>query len=59
MHKNVIIFLSISLNICFGSQKIEKNVSFQYPQHTFWLRNEKIISNRYPGSGVVLDCIDS
>ena len=36
--KIAIIFLSISLNICFGSSK-----AFEYPQHMFWLKTKKII----------------
>ena len=37
-HKIAINFLSISLNICFGCSK---DVSFEYPQHIFLLRNKK------------------
>ena len=36
----VIIFLSISLNMCFGCSKV-RDSSFEYPQHMFWLRNKK------------------
>ena len=37
------IFLPISLNMCFGCSKEPSNLygSFEYPQHTFWLRNKK------------------
>ena len=43
MRKNVIIFLSISLNMCFGCSKglSHRDSSFEYPQHLFWLRNKK------------------
>ena len=39
------IFLSISLNICYGCSKEPSrcNGSFEYPQHMFWLRNMKVI----------------
>ena len=39
-----IIFLSISLNMCFGCSKepSHRDGSFEYPQHMFWLRNKKI-----------------
>ena len=38
-----IIFLSISLNMCFGCSKepSHRDGSFEYPQHMFWLRNKK------------------
>ena len=41
-HKIVIIFLSISLNMCFGCSKepSHSDSSFEYPQHMFWLRND-------------------
>ena len=41
----MIIFLSISLNICSVCSKEPSNrdSSFEYPQHMFWLRNKKII----------------
>ena len=44
-HTIVNIFLSISYNICFGCSKEPSHLdgSFEYPQHKFWLRNEKII----------------
>ena len=43
MHKIAIIFLSISLNMCFGYSKepSHQDGSFKYPQHMFWLRNNK------------------
>ena len=39
----MVIFLSISLNICFGCSKepSHQDGSFEYPQHMFWLRNKK------------------
>ena len=39
----VIIFLPISLNICFGCSKepFHRDGSFEYPKHMFWLRNKK------------------
>ena len=39
----VIIFLSISKNMCFGCSKepSHRDGSFEYPQHMFWLRNKK------------------
>ena len=42
--KIVNIFLPINFNICFGCSKepSQQDVSFEYPQHTFWLRNKKI-----------------
>ena len=45
LRKIAIIFLSISLNICFGRSKepSHRDGSFEYPQHMFWLRNKKII----------------
>ena len=38
-----ILFLSLSLNMCFGSSKEPSSWdgSFEYPQHRFWLRNKK------------------
>ena len=40
--KIVNIFLSISLNLCFGCSKEPPQVgSFEYPQHIFWMRNKK------------------
>ena len=41
--KFVNIFLPISLNICFGCSTSHRDSSFEYPQHTFWLRNKNII----------------
>ena len=43
LRKIVIIFLSISLNLCYGCSKepSHKDGSFEYPQHMFWLRNKK------------------
>ena len=37
------IFLSISLNMCFGCLKEPSHLDgcFEYPQHIFWLRNKK------------------
>ena len=41
-HKNVIIFLAISLNMSFGcSKEPSRDGSLEYPQHIFWLRNKK------------------
>ena len=39
----MIIFLSISLNMCFRCSKEQSHQdgSFEYPQHMFWLRNKK------------------
>ena len=41
--KILIIFLSISFNICFGYSKEPShwNGSFEYPQHMFWFINKK------------------
>ena len=41
--KNVIIFLSFNLNLCFVCSKEPsyRDGSFEYPQHMFWLRNKK------------------
>ena len=38
------IFLSIDFNVCFGCSKepSRRDGSFEYPQHTFSLRNRKI-----------------
>ena len=42
-----IIFLSISLNMCFGCSKepsrSDRDDSFEYPQHMFWSRNKKYV----------------
>ena len=42
--KIAVIFLSVSLNMCFGCSKetLHQGSSFEYPQHMFWLRNKKI-----------------
>ena len=42
-----IIFLSISLNMCFGcsNEPSRRDGSFEYPQHMFCLKNKKIIFN--------------
>ena len=41
--KNVIIFLPIILNMCFGFSKEQSHWdgSFEYPQHMFWMRNNE------------------
>ena len=43
LRKIAIIFLPISLNMCFGCSKepSHRDGSFEYPQHMFWLRNKK------------------
>ena len=43
LRKIVIIFLSISLYMCFGCSKepSHRDGSFEYSQHMFWLRNKK------------------
>ena len=46
LRKIAVIFLSISLNICFGFFGFSKEPShqdgdFEYQQHMFWLRNKK------------------
>ena len=45
LHKIVIIFFSISLNMCFGCYKEQshRDGPFGYPQHMLCLRNKKII----------------
>ena len=47
--RNVIIFLSISLNMCFGCSKepSHRDGSFEYPKHMFWLRNKKKVIFSY------------
>ena len=43
LRKIVIIFLSISLNVCFGCSKepSHRDGSFEYPlKHMFWLRSK-------------------
>ena len=41
--KIVTIFLPINLNMCFGCSKEPSHwdVSFEYPQHMFWMRNKE------------------
>ena len=43
LHKIVIFFLSIRLNMCFWCSKepSHRDGSFEYPQNMFWLRNKK------------------
>ena len=43
----LIIFLSISINMCFGCSKEPSHWdgSFEYPQHMFWMRNKE---NNFP-----------
>ena len=43
LRKIAIIFLTISLNMCFGCSKEppHRDGSFEYPQHMLWLRNKK------------------
>ena len=43
LRKITMIFLPISLNMCFGCSKepSHRDGSFEYPQHMFWLRNKK------------------
>ena len=45
--KNANIFLSISLNTCFGCSKAlsHRDGAFEYPQLMFWLRIRKLIYN--------------
>ena len=56
MRKIAIIFLSISLNMCFGCSKEpshpDRDGSFEYPQHMFWLRNKKNNFQLHTLSGV-------
>ena len=42
-HKIAIIFLSISLNICYGCSKEPSHLdgSFEYRQHMLWMRNKE------------------
>ena len=42
--KIVINFVPISLNMCFECSREPSHGSFEYPQHTFWLRNK---NNRF------------
>ena len=56
-----IIFLFISLNMCFGCSKEPSHWdgSFEYPQHIsmFWLRNKKIIfSSSLLSGGLMYAC---
>ena len=48
-YKNVILFLAISLNMCFGCSKelSHRSGSFEYPQHIFRLENKKIYFQFY------------
>ena len=57
LRKIAIIFLSISLNMCFGCSKepSHRDGSFEFPQHMFWLRNKYIIFSYALLSGG-LDC---
>ena len=43
--KIVNIFLPISFSLCFGCSKEPSHWdgTFEFPQHMFWLRNQKII----------------
>ena len=38
------IFLTITVSICFrySNELSDRDGSFEYPQHMFWLRNKKI-----------------
>ena len=54
----IIIFLTISLNMCFRWSKEQSHwdSSFEYPEHMFWLKNQKIIfSNTLLSGGQLLD----
>ena len=57
LRKIAIIFLSISLNICFGCSKEPSHGdgSFEYLQHMFWLRNKK--NNFQLHTLILLACI--
>ena len=59
LNKIVFIFLFISLNVCFGCSKEPSHGdgSFEYPQHMFWMRNEKNNFNRARLSGGVSCCV--
>ena len=52
--KIAIIFLSISLNMCFGCSKepSHRDGSFEYPQHMFWLRSKEknLVTHSYLGA---------
>ena len=54
----MIIFLSISLNMCFGFSKEPSHLdgSFEYPQHMFLLRNKRIIFSYTLLSGGLIVC---
>ena len=43
--KIVNVFITTRFNICFGCSKepSQRDGSFEYPQHMFWLRNKKNI----------------
>ena len=58
LRKIVIIFLSISLTMCFGCSKetSHQDGSFEYPQHMVWLRNKKIIFSYSLLSGDLTFC---
>ena len=45
LRENLIIFLPINLNMCFGCSKelSDWDGSFEYPQHMFWMRNKENI----------------
>ena len=57
--KIVIIFLNISLNMCFGCSKEPSHGSFDYPQHKFLLRNKKNIIFHYTPLAWGLTTVDS
>ena len=55
----MIIFLSISLRVCFGNSKepSDRDGSFEYPQHMFWWRNKKnnfLLRNLICGPGLIM-----
>ena len=54
----MIIFLSISLNMCFGCSKepSHRDGFFEYPQHVFWLGKKK--NNFQLHSSIWAWCID-
>ena len=57
--KIVIIFLYISLNMCFGCSKepSHRDGSYEYPKQMFWLRNKKIIFSYALISGGLCYCM--